>query len=117
MRIFTLCTICFALFVLASCVEPEPAEIGVNCKLNGKPKGCALVLLNAKGAQIQMEPTDYYGIGYFKQVKPGTYTVKFQDNDGNFFPAEYTIEVSAGASEYLDVELSQAPAGGTTPPE
>jgi hypothetical protein len=116
MRIFSLCVILVATLMLASCFDPEPAEIGVNCKLNGEPKVCAMVLLNSKGVQIQLEQTDFGGIGYFKQVKPGTYTVKFQDKSGTFYPAEYTIEVNAGASEFLDVELSQVPAAPTETP-
>ena len=109
MRILSIATVFFALFVLASCFDPEPAEIGANCKLNGKSKGCLMVLLNSKGVQINQEPTDYYGIGYFKGLKPGTYIVKFMDHQENFYAAEYKVKLRAGDSQSLDVELSKAP--------
>lgn len=110
MRILSIATIFIVLMLMVSCFDAEPGEIGANCKMNGKSKGCTMVLLNSKGAQIAQEHTDYYGIGYFKGVKPGSYTVKFIDKDGNFYPAEYPVDVSAGDSQYLDVELGQAPA-------
>ena len=109
MRFLTLSVIACAIFAFVSCADPEPAEIGVNCKYNGKGQSCAMVLFNSKGVQIQVENTDYYGIGYFKQVKPGKYTVKFLSGDDTYYPAERAVDVSAGSSEYLDVELSQGP--------
>lgn len=109
MRFFSIAIVFFALFVLASCFDPEPAEIGASCKLNGEKKSCLMLLMNAKGVQINQEPTDYYGIGYFKKLKPGTYIVKFQSNAGDMYPAEFEVNLRPGDSKYLDVELSSAP--------
>jgi hypothetical protein len=109
MRAFTLCVVLWAVMMFVSCADPTPAEIGVNCKLDGRGKGCAMVLLNDKGVQLQVVPTDFAGIGYFKQVKPGSYTIKFQSADKQFYPAVKTVTVAGGDSAVVNVELNEAP--------
>jgi hypothetical protein len=107
MRLLLLGALLGIVLSVASCFDPEPAEIGVNCKKNGRGQGCAIVLLNDKGVQIQAETTDFNGVGYIRGLPPGSYTVKFLDKQGGFYPAVYEIDLSAGESEFLDVELTQ----------
>jgi hypothetical protein len=95
---------------LASCMEPEPAEISVICKLSGSPRGCTAQLFNTKGNQIAEISTDYGGIGYFKNVTAATYTIKFVDAQGNYYAAEKTVTVTGGESLPVQVELSEPPA-------
>jgi hypothetical protein len=99
----------FVLLVLASCMEEEPAEISVIAKLDGKGVPVNCQLFNSKGKQISEQSSDYNGITYFRQVPPGTYTIKFTDNQYNYYPAVKTVTVEAGASMPVKVELNEAP--------
>jgi hypothetical protein len=94
---------------LLGCVEQEPAEISVICKLSGVPQGCTDQLWNAKGHQIADAATDNNGVVYFKNVVPGKYTIKFVDGNGEYYPAEATVSVSSAESLPVKVELSEAP--------
>ena len=90
-------------------------NISVICKLNGRPQGCTAQLFNAKGNQIAEISTDYGGIGYFKNVVAATYTLKFVDQQSNYYAAEKTVTVGGGDSLPVQIELSEptgeAPAG------
>jgi len=92
-----------------SCFDPEPSEISIIASLNGKRQGCTVQVFNSQGKQIQAESTDWHGIGYIKQLAPGTYTLKFVDNQGNEYPAVKVITLRPGDSAPVEVELSERP--------
>lgn len=96
---------------LLGCFDPEPSEISIIATLNGERQGCTVQVFNEQGKQIQQESTDWGGIGYVKQLKPGTYTLKFIDNSGTYYPAERVVTLRPGDSQPVEVELSEAPAG------
>jgi hypothetical protein len=109
-RILT--AIALAAFVavgLLSCFDPEPSEISIIAMLNGERQGCTVQVFNSAGKQIQQESTDWHGIGYIKQLAPGTYTLKFIDNQGNQYPAEKIVTLRPGESSPVEVELSEEP--------
>jgi hypothetical protein len=89
-----------------SCMDPEPGEISVRCFKDGQPQGCVVQLFNADGKQIQEMDTDWNGLRYFKDLMPGTYSVKFIDQQGVNYPATKSVKLVAGASEVLTVELT-----------
>lgn len=96
---------------LAGCFDPEPSEISIIAKMNGRPQGVTVQVFNSKGLQLQEMSTDWNGIGYIKQLKPGTYTLKFLDTQGNPYPAEKVVTISPGESLPVPVELSEGPVG------
>ena len=98
---------------LVSCLEQEPAEISIIAKLDGQQHGCTCQLYNSKGNQISEMSTDFNGIGYFRAVPPGTYTIKFTDAQYNPYPAQKTVTIQAGESLPVQVELNEAPATPT----
>lgn len=102
----------FLVVGLLSCFDPEPSEISIIATLNGKRQGCTVQVFNSAGKQIQQESTDWNGIGYIKQVAPGSYTLKFIDNQGNPYPAVKTITLKPGDSAPVQVELSEEPDTG-----
>jgi hypothetical protein len=113
----TITAVVLVIFVavgLLSCFDPEPSEISIIATLNGERQGCAVQVFNAQGKQIQEESTDWHGIGYVKQLAPGTYTLKFIDNHRNQYPAEVTVTLKPGESKPVQVELSQGPAASDT---
>jgi hypothetical protein len=112
-RVLTLLALAlFAAATLTGCFDPEPSEISIIAKLNGERQGCNVQVFNASGKQIQQVSTDWGGIGYIKQLAPGTYTLKFVDNKGNPYPAEKEINLRPGESMPVEVELSEKPVGG-----
>lgn len=92
------------------CFDPEPSEISIIATLNGERQGCTVQVFNSAGKQIQEESTDWHGIGYIKQLAPGTYTLKFIDNQRNLYPAQKVVSLKPGASMPVQVELSEGPA-------
>jgi hypothetical protein len=98
---------------LLGCFDPEPSEISIIATLNGQRQGCTVQVFNEAGKQIQQESTDWGGIGYVKQLKPGKYTLKFIDNHGNSYPAVKVVTLRPGDSQPVEVELSEEPAGTT----
>jgi hypothetical protein len=105
---------------LASCIEQAPAELSIIAKLDGKPQPVTCQLYNSKGNQISEMSTDFNGIGYFRAVPPGTYTVKFCDNKYTFYPAVKTVTLQSDDSLPVQIELSSptgdAPTDGSNPP-
>ena len=97
------------LIALASCMDAEPGEISVRALLNGEKQGCTVLVFNSGGKQTMELPTDNQGLVYIKQLPPGTYTLKFKSNSNEMFPAEKAVRLTAGSSEIVDVELSEAP--------
>jgi hypothetical protein len=93
---------------LVSCTDAEPGEIGLNVSNNGQVQSCNILVFNEKGAQIQQEHTDQNGVAFVKKLPPGTYTLKFSGHDNVMYPAVRTVEVEAGGSAYLKVDLNQA---------
>ena len=77
--------------------------------MNGQRRVCGVQVFNSKGIQIQEKHTDFQGLVFVKQLAPGTYTLKFIDNEGNYYPAEKTVNVREGDSVIVDVELTEAP--------
>ncbi|MCH7471966.1 hypothetical protein IIA79_03335 [bacterium] len=94
---------------LAGCFDPEPGEISVRAKKNGKEQGCVILVFNSKGVQVKEEYTDMMGIAFVKDLPPGTYTLKFTDNQRRPYPAERTVKVRQNSTEVLDIELTEAP--------
>jgi len=92
---------------LLGCFDPEPSEISIIATLNGERQGCTVQVFNSQGKQIQEESTDWHGIGYVKQLAPGTYTLKFIDNQRNPYPAVKTINLRPGEAKPGQVELSE----------
>jgi hypothetical protein len=109
--IFVTLLLC-AMLALASCIDPEPGEISIKATKDGRSQSCSIMILNDKGVQIDEANTDEFGVGYLKDLKPGTYTLKFKDGSGNMYPAEKTVELHAGDSTPVQVELNEAPAAG-----
>lgn len=99
---------------LASCLEQEPAELSIIAKKDGKPQPVTCQMFNDKGKQISEMSTDFNGIGYFRAVPPGTYTIKFCDNQYNFYPAVKQVTLASGDSLPVNIELN-SPTGDATP--
>ena len=111
-RVMGLILVLWSAMLLSSCFDPEPGEISVRCTNKGRRMGCAIQLYNANMQQIDLVPTDLNGI-QFLELPPGKYTLKFQDPQGNQYPAEVTVDLGSGESAVLDVELSEPPASET----
>jgi hypothetical protein len=101
--------------LVVSCLGQENAEISFNATRQGQPTGCTAELFNAKGVKLQEVSSDPGGVGYIKELVPGTYTLKFKDNRGNYYDAVRTVTVDAGESMPIMVDLDQAQEPGTTP--
>ena len=105
---------------VASCDGNENAELSIAAKLDGKPQPVTCQLYTARGKQISEMSTDSNGIGYFREIPPGTYTVKFCDNAYKHYPAVKTVTLAPVESLPVQVELSSptgiAPSGGSNPP-
>jgi hypothetical protein len=99
----------FVAVSLTGCFDPEPSEISIIATMNGERQGVTVQVFNSKGLQIQEVSTDWGGIGYISQLAPGTYTLKFVDKQGGYYPAERTVHLSPGESVPCEVELSEAP--------
>lgn len=97
------------LFMLSGCEDPAPGEISVIAMKNGKQQSCAVILMNDKGVQLNLVPTDMKGLVYIKKLQPGTYTLKFQDHDKNLYPAVKTVLVRSGDTNVCRVNLNEAP--------
>jgi hypothetical protein len=100
---------CAIALLASSCIDPEPGEISIRATKEGRQQGCVVQLYNSKGKQIREEFTDQKGLLYLKDLPPSNYTVKFLDNEGNPYPAEKQVNVTAGDSQIIDVELTEAP--------
>jgi hypothetical protein len=96
---------------LTSCFDPEPGEVSLVSVKNGKPAVCAVQVFNNQGNQIQQESSNFDGVVYISDLKPGTYTLKFMDNHKNMYPAVRVVKVRADDSVWLgNVELTEGPA-------
>ena len=115
-RLYVVLTAVFAVIWLLGCLDAEPAEIGISAFKSGRQQGCTVLLYNTIGKQIDQVSTDFGGVGYIKNVKPGTYTLKFMDNQKNFYPAVKLVTISAGDSFPVRVELTEPPADGVADP-
>lgn len=102
--------VCVLAVSLTGCFDPEPCEISVIATKNGEPQGVTVQVFNSKGKQIQEVSTDWNGVGYIKQLQPGTYTLKFLDKQGGYHPAEKIVTVDPGESLPVPIELTEAPA-------
>lgn len=95
---------------LTSCFDPPPGEVSLVSVKNGKPAVCAVQVFNEQGNQIQQASSNFDGVVYISNLKPGTYTLKFMDNQKNMYPAVRVINVRADDSVVLgDVELTEQP--------
>ena len=106
-------------WLISSCVDPEPAEISIRSTLNGRPMGANVQVWNSKGVQLTEASGDNNGVAYVKGLPPGTYTLKFVDHQGNPYAAQITVTVESNDSQMRLVELSDptggaASAGGST---
>jgi hypothetical protein len=115
-RLLVVLTVVFGAIWLLGCLDAEPAEIGVSAFKSGRQQGCTILMYNADGKQTDQVSTDFGGVGYIKNIKPGTYTLKFMDNQNNFYPAVKLVTVSAGGSHPVRVELTEPPADGVADP-
>ena len=96
---------------LSGCFDPEPGEISVIAKKNGKTQSCSVFVYNSKDVQINQVPTDLKGLVYIKDVVPGRYKLKFYDGvNDSMYPAVVEVDVDAGESEIVRVELTEGPA-------
>jgi len=100
---------------LASCFGPPPAELMITAKLHGKPQPVTCQLYNQAGIQISEMSTDFNGIGYFRAISPGTYSVKFCDSARNLYPAVIAVKLVTGSSLPVQVELSSPSGIAATP--
>lgn len=95
--------------LVVSCLGQENGEISFNAVRQGQPTGCTAELFNSKGVKLQEVSSDPGGVGYIKDLVPGTYTLKFKDNQGNYYAAVRTVTLDAGESMPLtNVDLDQA---------
>lgn len=107
--------LCIVAAIVASCEQP-PASMSFRTTLDGRPTGCTAMVFNDKGKQILEIPSDLSGVGYIETIKPGSYTVKFRDNNGNMYAVQREVTLEPGGQETLEVDLGEAgPAdAGTT---
>lgn len=99
-----------ALFA-ASC-ETAPCELNFRTSYGGNVKGSTAMIFNSQGRQVMEVSSDINGNGYIKEIKAGTYTVKFKDATGAIYPAVRTVTLKPGDIETLIVELNDATEGG-----
>ena len=104
-RILAAGILVLGLLSLTSCMDPEPAEISVIATMDGQPQNARVQVFNSSGKQIQEVYLDR-GIQYIKQLLPGKYTLKFLDNQGNFYPAIREVNIDAGDSVPVEVDLN-----------
>lgn len=101
--------VCTAL-LLTGCGDAEPGEVSMNITHGGTARACLVQVFNSGGRQLQEESADQYGVVYIKNLAPGKYTFKFLGHDGQLYPAERSATVTAGGSEFMKVELTDATA-------
>jgi hypothetical protein len=65
-------------------------------------------VFNSSHKQVQQVNTDQQGLVYVKQLPPGTYYLEFTTIMGDPYPAKATVELRAGDSQPVQVELTQA---------
>ncbi len=71
---------------------------------------CNVVLESPDGRISRRASTNVRGIGEFKHLLPGNYTLSFVDNKDKPWPARREISVRSGEVLPLRVELTEAAA-------
>lgn len=112
-RMITLAAVLGLMVSLTGCMDPEPGEISIIATKNGSPQGCSVLLFNSKGIQINHVAANNRGLVKITLLPPGTYSLKFQDNNDKKYPAERTVVVGGGESVIVRVELTEGPATDT----
>jgi hypothetical protein len=106
-------TVMLCALLLTSCMDPEPAEISVIVKQGGQTQNCIVQLFNDAGKQLQEEATAN-GFVYLKNLVPGTYIIKFKDRNNNMYPAVRKVNLGAGDSTPVEVDLDDT---SSNPPD
>lgn len=105
------------LALLSGCLDDPYGEISVRTTRRGKRQGCTVQVFNEAGKQVQEVPTDNVGLLFLKNMKPGTYTLKFISNKDKMYPAEKTVTVRSDGNEVVDVDLDEKPLPKPPPTE
>lgn len=101
--------------LISGCLDDPYGEISVRAVERGRRRGCTVQVFNEEGRQIAEVPTDKVGLLFLKNMKPGTYTLKFKSNRGSMYPAVKQVRVVSDGSEIVDVELTEKPPPDTGP--
>ncbi len=94
--------------VLSGCFDQPTGEISIIATRNGERTGCGVMMFNSKGVQVDQVTTDMQGLVYIKNVKAGSYTLKFVDHQGNLYPAVINVSVDPGEQETVRVDLNKS---------
>lgn len=108
-RKITIAAVLGLLVGMIGCTDPEPGEISIIAKKNGRQQSCTILVYNSKNVQINMVAADMKGLVYIKKLVPGIYHLKFQDNKNQMYPAEKTVSVGARDTIVVRVELTEGP--------
>lgn len=107
-RILAYSLVLFAL-LLTSCMDPEPSEVSVIATMGGQPKQTGVQVYTMDGRQLQEVFTQGAAAQvYIRSLAPGNYRLRFIDHNHTSYPAVRDINVGAGDSVIVEVDLSDA---------